>query len=393
MLKHIRSYAPSTLTNWWYGASEDDQVKPLNCVPEDENEVTENNPKNKTNENNPEKEAGGKETQFMDNLKIIGIDRNGISSEDDYKTGSEFNHSDSIIQFPVTSSDDEYRTCIEQHHQLDGRVRKIKLGGLRETNGKKDIDQLGRRKYTKHSSSQSTYKDTTLLSHSAPAGEIRRMLMDVRKIEHIYEHTDDSDSSHHYDTSSLRNNKATFPFNLLDSSKKHQRRRANSSSYEHEGSLILRVRPKSYGAVSHTDDERTVSFSGKRSQTSSLENRRRGSENSLSDSNYPGVSLSSDHLSVSYRNRNKDMMTEKRQSILSESSFQLSLCSLNSSWSEYTISLSSLEEGLECRESDIESTKEIVCSTLKTRPQYLVGHKVKESFIDNECYCFHCTIL
>jgi len=389
MLKTIRNYTPSTLTNWWYGTSGDNESRLLVSAPVDEfeTEAVENSHKNATQ----------KETQFTKNSEIIGIERNGLSSEDDYKTaGSEFNHSGSIThQFP--SSDDEFRMCSEQQYKLDNRVSCIVLEGLSETND--EDDELS----SLNSISRNSCNDSSLLSQSAPAGEIRKMFL--RNIEHIYEHTDDSDSSYHFDNKSNANdtagsswnNKTKFPFALFTSSRKHRRRRAASSSCKHERSLILKVRPKSYGAASNTeDDERTVSFSGKRSQARSIESLRRGSGYTLSDSNYPAVSLDTNHLSVSFLSNVSMSITEKlqikRQSIFSESS----LCSLNTSWSEYTVSLSSLEEALECRESDPGSTGEAVCSTTtakKTTPQYLVGHKVKESFIDDECYCCYCTIL
>eukprot|EP00111_Clytia_hemisphaerica_P023298 TCONS_00068565-protein len=414
MLKTINYYAPltSTITDWWYGShgkqtnsTKDEQTSLLPAVSEQQKE---SNVRNETLV----------ETPFTTRLRSVE-ERPGLSSEDDYVTGSEHYHSsrrntsegllnDSISQIPIIINEEDIQPdenssgLLNYHYQLDDRVRQIILEGLSETND--EDDDLPSRRKARH---QNARPSSSMLSRSAPAGELRKALT-VHTIRHIHEHTD-SDSSYFesptkdHPRNRTKSSGGTFPFSFFKSKRNdniRQRRRADTGE---EQTLILKVKTKSYGTTE--SDDATVLYSENRSQVRSIHRQRDTDITSNEDSDYPEISLNPDHLSASYTHS----ISNKRKSVS-----DLSCCSLNSSWSEYTISLPSLETGQECRESDLESTtttvaKEYLSSTdggpvtpnvrnnrgkrHSIKSELLTGHHVKEMFMDNECYCCQCTII
>ena len=380
------------------------------------------------------------------------------------------------VQFPL-SSDDEYRTCNEtatvndysnstvggrllnSNYQLDDQVRQIILKGLSETNDEED--DLPSRRWSRQQSSSSSFLNNrrqsinSLAPHhssSAGLGSSRDKVQDlvIRNIQHIPEYTD-SDSSFLEASSknkSTKNDKPKpsknknasgilFPFSLIFnnknsnrnssktkknnlSPKKRWRTATASAASSDEQTLILRVKTKSYGTSEY--EERTLFYnSGNRARIRSIQRTRDAVEiTSNEDSDYPVATVNPDFLSASYSqsaDHHHDNRKQRRKS-LSESSMQLSYCSLNSSWSEYTISLPSTEVGSECKENgyddDDNDDDELSTTTTTTttvpkdkhdtaadvrhkaasqRTYYLTGNHVKEIFMDDECFCCQCTIM
>lgn len=176
-----------------------------------------------------------------------------------------------------------------------------------------------------------------------------------------------------------------------------------------ERTPMLRVKTKSYG-TSDDDNERTLLYSGNRARIRSIQRIRDAADMTSNDDSdaYPVVTVNTDFLSASY-----SQFSIQRKSF-SESSMQMSCyCSLNSSWSEYTISLPSTEVGSECKESDNDDDENNVFATATTATSlsntddavrhkavskqqeqyYMTGHHVKEIFLDDECFCCQCTIM
>ena len=279
----------------------------------------------------------------------------------------------------------------------------------------------------------------------------------IRNIQHIPEYTD-SDSSYYLEASSRDDTKSKhknistrrgsgilFPFSLIfnknhnknysgnllstptatrkrHTSPKKRRQRSGTttaatppSTTTNEQAPMLRVKTKSYGTSDDDNNERTLLYSGNRARIRSIQRIRDAADMASNDDsdNYPVVTVNTDFLSASYSQFGSQLHQPQRKSF-SESSMQLSCyCTLNSSWSEYTISLPSTEVGSECKETDHDDENGVFATACLfttdgatrhkavSQPQqqlqqetfYMTGHHVKEIFLDDECFCCQCTIM